>query len=555
MRQEGNAEAAAGAFRAGLKGERGHAGLAVALADLLQETSGPKEAETVLRTALAYNRRSTVITVRLAQVLSATGRAAEAVRLMAKLAAEADPDHTVLAQHAASLKAAGQPAEAIAVYERAARLFPDSPVAHHNLAAANGDLGRHEAAARSAATALKRGGNAPQTWLVYARALLDQRRLDEAEQAFRQAIAREPTYLDAHRDLAQLIWMRTEDPRAATALLDAHITQRPDVAGLFALRANILNHAGDRANAYATLQQAIRRHPDEAGLHLAAAELAGHSDQPQVAVAHAERAVSLSPGGEAAQTALFAACVAAGNAERANAVAQGLVQRSPLDQRALAYQATAWRLLGDPRYAELYDYAAFVRAWQMDVPDGWATLDAYLADLTEALGGVHAFRTHPLDQSLRHGSQASNLLTSEQPVIKAFFKAVDGPIRRHLAEIGRGRDALRSRNAGGHRFRGAWSVKLRPGGFHVDHVHPEGWLSSACYIAVPQTDAESREAWIKFGEPGIPTRPALGPEHFVKPEPGMLVLFPSYMWHGTVPFAAGQSRLSVAFDLLPAARS
>jgi ectoine hydroxylase-related dioxygenase (phytanoyl-CoA dioxygenase family) len=41
------------------------------------------------------------------------------------------------------------------------------------------------------------------------------------------------------------------------------------------------------------------------------------------------------------------------------------------------------------------------------------------------------------------------------------------------------------------------------------------------------------------------------PQHFVRPEPGKLVLFPSYMWHGTVPFTTPESRLTVAFDLLP----
>ena len=46
-------------------------------------------------------------------------------------------------------------------------------------------------------------------------------------------------------------------------------------------------------------------------------------------------------------------------------------------------------------------------------------------------------------------------------------------------------------------------------------------------------------------------KPALGPEHFVKPRPGLLVLFPAYMWHGVEPFAGDEKRLSVAFDVLP----
>ena len=39
--------------------------------------------------------------------------------------------------------------------------------------------------------------------------------------------------------------------------------------------------------------------------------------------------------------------------------------------------------------------------------------------------------------------------------------------------------------------------------------------------------------------------------HTVRPQPGMLVLFPSYFWHGTVPFKSDQPRLTVAFDAVP----
>jgi hypothetical protein len=95
-------------------------------------------------------------------------------------------------------------------------------------------------------------------------------------------------------------------------------------------------------------------------------------------------------------------------------------------------------------------------------------------------------------------------------------------------------------------------VQLRPGGFHADHLHSQGWLSSAFYVATPEAVDNGREGWLKFGEPGVPTRPSLAAEHFVKPRPGLLVLFPSYMWHGTVPFAGDERRLSIAFDLLPA---
>jgi hypothetical protein len=41
--------------------------------------------------------------------------------------------------------------------------------------------------------------------------------------------------------------------------------------------------------------------------------------------------------------------------------------------------------------------------------------------------------------------------------------------------------------------------------------------------------------WIRFGQPPIPATPPLEAEHNLRPEPGRLVLIPSYMWHGTVP--------------------
>ncbi len=532
LRRQGNLAGAESCFRAGLKLERGDPDLAAELADLLVATGRHAEAERILRTATAANRRSPVLAVRLAQMLLAGDRAAETLQLIARLAGSAMPE------------------QALSVYERAARLYPDSAVAHHNLAGSLGDLGHAARAERSAARALSRGGDAPQTWLVQARALLGLRRLDEAEHAFREAIRRQPGYVEAHRDLAQLIWMRTEDPAAATALLDEELRADPARHALWGLRANLLHHAGDADGAFATLLAAIRIHPGQPALQLAASRLAALCGEADAAVDLAERAAALSPG-DHADDALFAACVAAGQPARAAAIATRMVERCPSDQRALAYQATAWRLLGDPRYAARYDYASLVRSWRMDVPDGWDSLEGYLGDLARALGGLHAFRTHPLDQSLRHGSQAAHLLRSDDPTIRAFFQAVDGPIRRHLAELGRGGDPLRARNTGGYGYHGVWSVRLRPGGFHTDHIHPEGWLSSACYIALPPAAAAGRDAWIKFGEPGIPTRPALAAEHFIRPEPGLLVLFPSYMWHGTVPFSGDATRLSVAFDLVP----
>jgi len=67
--------------------------------------------------------------------------------------------------------------------------------------------------------------------------------------------------------------------------------------------------------------------------------------------------------------------------------------------------------------------------------------------------------------------------------------------------------------------------------------------------------ADGKEGWIKFGEPPFSAPDAQGktqgPEHWVEPKAGRLVLFPSYMWHGTVPFSGDDMRLTLPFDVVP----
>jgi hypothetical protein len=274
--------------------------------------------------------------------------------------------------------------------------------------------------------------------------------------------------------------------------------------------------------------------------------------EPQRALAHARRAAELAPASLDALSAQCLANLALGQAEVAAQQAAALRERAPLDQHALALQATAWRLLGDPRYEELYDYDGLVRSWVIDTPDGWPDLDAFLRDLAEALERRTPLKGHPIGQSLRRGVQSQQRLDrSDDPVIRAFFQAIDAPIREYLKAIGTGQDPHRARNTGDYQIAGAWSARLRPGGYHTDHLHAKGWISSACHIVVPSAVDQGQEGWLRFGQPGVPTSPTLEPERFVRPEPGRLVLFPSSMWHGTVPFGGDQPRLTIAFDLLP----
>jgi hypothetical protein len=56
---------------------------------------------------------------------------------------------------------------------------------------------------------------------------------------------------------------------------------------------------------------------------------------------------------------------------------------------------------------------------------------------------------------------------------------------------------------------------------------------------------------LAFGIPDSALGLELSPRRIEPPQVGRLLIFPSYFWHGTIPFESEQQRLTVAFDALP----
>lgn len=436
-------------------------------------------------------------------------------------------------------------------------LQPSDRIAWHNLAAAEGDLGHAAEAEAAARRAIALDIAAPETRLVLARALQSQRKLDDAESMFKKAIALRPVYVDAHRDLAQLVWMRSGRADYALRKLERALHDAPTMAGLHLVKATVLEFAGDRAAALAAAQAGLAHAPDDVALLIRTAHLHAQSGDAEHALALSQRAARLAPSELAVQISVCEGLLAVGKLVEAESQAAAVCTAQPLNQYAIALRATAWRLLGDARYAELCDYRSMVDHQTLDTPHGWASLDDFLRALAAELDALHSFRTHPLDQSVRGGSQLT-LQPPElaRPLIKALFDSIGAAVQRFIAKLGAGDDPLRSRNTGDAAISGAWSVRLASGGHHADHVHPRGWLSSACYIALPPAigtgERNERAGWLRFGQPPVTTKPRLTADHFVKPKSGLLVLFPAYLWHGVEPFESDLPRLSVAFDVVPA---
>jgi tetratricopeptide (TPR) repeat protein len=222
----------------------------------------------------------------------------------------------------------------------------------------------------------------------------------------------------------------------------------------------------------------------------------------------------------------------------------------PQSSELWAYAATAWRMTGDRRAEWLAEQLELVQVF--DLSAALPPLNA-LADFLRTL---HRGRGEYLDQSVRGGSQTDGpLFTRIDPMIRDVRAAVVSAVEdyvRHLPPPDANHPLLGRRRDRPVRFSGSWSVRLLSGGKHSNHVHPQGWISSALYIALPaHTLGERADAgWFTMGDPDELLGLTIGPSRTIEPVAARLVLFPSYLWHGTVPFAEGE-RLTVAFDVRP----
>ena len=231
---------------------------------------------------------------------------------------------------------------------------------------------------------------------------------------------------------------------------------------------------------------------------------------------------------------------------------------APHDQEAWAHRGTAWRLAGDAREEWLFDYTRLVGEIDVELPHRNSDPTQGLDALARVLDAMHLARRPPVNQSVRMGSQTpGRLFGRRDPVIRDTAAAIEATVLRWLATLPEVPDhPFLARRRGGVRCVGSWSVRLTSSGHHANHIHNEGWLSSAFYVSLPPSVANATEGstngWIQFGQPMSELGLALPPRRMIRPQRGRLLLFPSYMWHGTVPFEDTEPRLTVAFDMRPA---
>ena len=96
----------------------------------------------------------------------------------------------------------------------------------------------------------------------------------------------------------------------------------------------------------------------------------------------------------------------------------------------------------------------------------------------------------------------------------------------------------------------AWCVILKQQGYQTAHIHPSGWLSGVIYLKVVPHLGKNEGA-IEFGLSGEYYSDTNSSTVTHQPKEGGVILFPSSLYHKTIPFTTDEDRIVVSFDLMP----
>ena len=454
------------------------------------------------------------------------------------------------------LEGQGDISGAEAVLRKALSSAPEDVYFNHNLSALLRRAQRFDEALLLAEKAMARAPGRPEPLLNYGNILVGLGRLDEAIECYSRIISLDPANFSAHDNLTDLLWEKGREAEIGRSYAYAKSRQptNPDVFEQSA-QCMLLYDRFDEAEADIMAAAAIRPHSVVQArlwtlLRLKRKDL-------EQAVGTAAMGLHAFPNDRELLVRMTEGLLRSGRAEEAVAAARHLQTVEPNGQLAIGYEVAALRQLDDPRAAEIYDYDKTVRSIELPVPEGYTDIEAFNRRLAEVLNGLHVAIQEPRDQTLQNGTQTrENLFTRPglDPVIYKLGDAVKAATLDFIREMPDGSDhPFFRRKSTDVMWSGSWSVKLRERGFHTDHVHNLGWISGVYYIKTPPCveDEVNRHGWLKLGAFDQGIGPTLPWQRAIKPRPGLMVLFPSFMWHGTIPITGNDPRMTVAFDIAP----
>jgi uncharacterized protein (TIGR02466 family) len=472
--------------------------------------------------------------------------------------------------------------EAAAVYRQAIALDNKIAEIHFNLGVVLGNLGSIEEAIQCYRKAVSLKPGLAVAYFNLGIGLQSLNRWEEAIAAYRKAISIEPGFYEAYGNLGAVLQMQGKLEDAIQNYRKALAIQ-PDARGHFNLGTALRNH-GLLQDAIQSFRNALTINPNYAEAHSNLGESLWHQGKLNEAVAHFDQALAIDPANPSANYNLGVFLYDNNELERA-------IPHFETSQFDDWRERTLYCLYKTQRYEEFRSKLQAAIEANSSSPL-LATLSTHYA-LNFGEADRYNFCKHPLDfvyhgkinelaqadspllqqllqdineveasgrvqsrmqSRLHNGVQSSgNLFKRPEASFKQLGNLIADTVRRYYQTYQHEDCAFIREFPKEIDFSSSWYVRMRQGGHLGSHIHEEGWISGAVYLAIPQKMLNDEEGCIELSVHGdnYPQKHENFPTKLVAPAVGDVCFFPSSVFHRTIPFSADEERICVAFDVKP----
>lgn len=467
----------------------------------------------------------------------------------------AKPDHAeTLYQFGVMANMAGQHALAADVISRAVRVAGSLGVRYlPELAPALALSGRHEEALAAFRRVTDARPNDATAHYNMGNLLNRMGKPDEAAAAFRRAAALSPDFVEAHANLGAALHLAKRYDNAVAAYRRA-LEIEPDSAELHHNLGAVHRATGKHDAAAECYRQAVQRSPDRLDFQERLAATLQDLGAYEEAAEAFRRVRAGAPGSVDAAKGLSEALIGAGKPAEAVALCDDHLARRGYNSAILCCKAIALGELGEEAAARrIMNFDRFVRPCPIVPPKVFRDVAAFNAAIEQEIRDEGSLGFEPAGLATAKGFQTGEMLEQPNYATGLLAMMINGAVRGYIDGLPDDPDHPFVAAAPARWTLNGWGVILQAQGHQRAHIHPSGWLSGVYYVRVPRAvGSASQQGWIEFGEPpaNIGCR-RVHQTRRIAPEAGRMLLFPSYVYHRTIPFQDSENRISFAFDVVP----
>jgi uncharacterized protein (TIGR02466 family) len=425
-----------------------------------------------------------------------------------------------LPELAPALALSGRHEEALAAFRRVIDARPNDATAHYNMGNLLNGLGR----------------------------------ADEAAKAFHRAVVLKPDFAEAHANLGATLHMTKRYEEAVTAYRGALETlgNNADLHYNLGAVCHALGRNEDAADAY---RKAVALAPDRLEFREKLAETEQELGTYDAAAKTFREVLGRMPSSVDATKGLAETLIGGGKPDQAIAFCDGYLGQFGYNSAVIGCKAIALGELGESAAeSRIMDLERFIKGTTVQPPSGFQNLAAFNAAIEQEIRAHRTLDYEPLGLATTAGFQTGELLDEPSYAIGRLATLITAAVRSYIENLPDDPMHPFVANVPARWAMNGWGVILQEQGYQRPHIHPSGWLSGVYYVRIPKSiGPDSQQGWIEFGRP--PGSIGCHVEHEtrrVRPETGRMLLFPSYVYHHTIPFADTENRISFAFDVVPA---